>query len=88
MANRRRGDPESPLRRRPPWTGCAVQGRAPSEWTSHAIPVPSGDSPLEVGLAILECLVKDHHAVVTATDIAPDGTGTYTVRIPMLPIQS
>ena len=44
--------------------------------------LPAGASPLEVGLAVLERLVKEHHAVVPEVDVGPDGTGTYVLAIP------
>jgi hypothetical protein len=44
--------------------------------------MPPGCSPLEVALDILECLVKEHGAVVTGTDLGPDGTGSYTIHVP------
>lgn len=61
--------------------------RGPSvpTWTSQVIPLPAGYSPLMVGLAILDCLVKDHHGVVTGIDVRSDGTGSYVVRIPRPP---
>jgi len=70
------------VRRARPWLVCPHRTRPGSDWTSHDIPIPSGYSTLEAGLAILEHLIRDHHAVVTATEIGPDGTGSYIVRIP------
>jgi len=61
----------------------------PSRTVSHGdtneIPIPPGLSRLEIGLAILERLVKEHRAIVTAADVNSDGTGSYTVRIPRSP---
>jgi hypothetical protein len=61
----------------------------PSRTSSHSkprdIPIPPGHSRLEIGLAILDRLVKDHQAVVTAAEVNSDGTGRYTVRIPRAP---
>jgi len=34
-------------------------------------------------MAILDRLIRQHQAVVTAVDIGPDGTGSYIVRIPV-----
>lgn len=47
------------------------------------IPVPSGHSSLEVALAVVDHLVEDYGAVVTETDIHPDGMGSLTLRISM-----
>jgi hypothetical protein len=46
------------------------------------VPVPAGQSSLTVALAMVECLVKDHGAVVTETDVRPDGLSSITVQIP------
>lgn len=46
------------------------------------VPVPSGHSSLELALAIVESLVKNHGAVVTGTDIRAQGVGSITMRIP------
>jgi ribosomal protein S27E len=51
-------------------------------WQSGSIPLPAGTSPFEVALSVLECLGKDHGALVTSADLRPDGTGAFTVRIP------
>lgn len=64
-------------------TGCAARGQTASGGAvSVDIAVPEGHSGLAVVMAVLECLVKDHHGVVTTADIGPDGTGSFTVRIP------
>ena len=34
-------------------------------------------------MAVLKCLVEEHGAVLTGADIHQDGTGTYSVQVPM-----
>ena len=65
------------------WLVCPDRDRPATGWTSRDIPIPSGHSTLEIGMAILDRLIRQHQAVVTAVDIGPDGTGSYIVRIPV-----
>jgi hypothetical protein len=73
------------VRRLPPRTICVDRGCINSAQASFDISAPPGYSPVEVTLAILDCLVQDHGGVVTAADIRADGTGSYTVRIQRAP---
>jgi hypothetical protein len=69
-----------------PSTPCPDRGHGGSGGSSYDIAVPPGHSTLEVALAVLERVVKDHHGVVTEADIGPDGTGSFLVRVPSAPI--
>jgi hypothetical protein len=63
-------------------TRCPTRAQTASGGAvSTDIAVPEGHSGLAVVMAVLECLVKDHHGVLTTADIGPDGTGSFTVRI-------
>jgi hypothetical protein len=58
-----------------------VDGGARSSLASCDIPVPARQSSLEIALAVIECLVKDHGAVLTEADVRSDGMGTFKLRI-------
>ena len=66
-------------------TGGIGPASTATRWASRTMPLPPESSPLEVGLALVERLVKEHYAVVAEVDVGPDGTGTYVLSIPARP---
>ncbi len=73
------------MRRPPPRIVCAHGGRAITGNGARDIAVPRGQSTLEVALAVLDCFVNQHGAVLTGAEFLADGSGTYTIWIPTGP---
>ena len=71
---------------------ASAHGARPTEYGDHMagdgayvigrIVVQCGQSSLQIALAVVEALVKDHHGLVTDVDLDPAGNGTFTVRVP------